>query len=83
MTITVSDDILEATRLTEAEIRLELALALYASGKLTLARARRLADMSETAFNDLLFERGIMMPYSMEDWEKELETIKDFPLPVK
>jgi predicted HTH domain antitoxin len=83
MTITVSNDLLEATSLTEQEIRLELALALYASGKLSFARARRLADMDETPFNNLLFERGIMMPYTMEDWEKELETIESFPLSVK
>lgn len=45
MIVTLPDDILEATRLTEKELVRELALTLFQSERLTLGQAARLCSI--------------------------------------
>ena len=49
MGIVVPDEILAATRMTEAEMRQEIALMLLQKEKLTLAQASRFARMHRVA----------------------------------
>nr|CAO91237.1 unnamed protein product [Microcystis aeruginosa PCC 7806] len=48
MSIDISDEILSATRMTEAEMRQEIAVMLFQKEKLTLAQASRFAGMNES-----------------------------------
>ncbi len=50
MSIDISDEILSATRMTEAEMRQEIAVMLFQKEKLTLAQASRFARMNRIAF---------------------------------
>jgi len=45
MNIIIPDDILQTTRMTDKEIKQEIALSLFEKEKLTLAQAGRLAGM--------------------------------------
>jgi len=45
MSIVVSDEILTATRITEAEMRQEIAVMLFQKEELTLAQASRFAGI--------------------------------------
>ncbi|MGB3137233.1 MAG: UPF0175 family protein [Nodosilinea sp.] len=51
MSIVVPDGILTATRMTEAEMRQEIAVMLFQHEKLTLARASRLQQCTASPFN--------------------------------
>lgn len=55
----ISDDILEAAHLSEAEVRLEIALALFAQDRLSLSQAARLANLSQSDFQSHLPARKI------------------------
>jgi predicted HTH domain antitoxin len=76
VTLDVSDDF--ASRLenqpaeAEAELHLELAVALYRSGSLPVGRAARIAGVSAEAFSEVLRQRRVTMPYSMSDLEHDI-----------
>lgn len=76
VTLDVSDDF--ARRLenqpeaAEAELHLELAIALYRSGSLPVGRAARTAGLSEEQFSEILRQRRVPMPYAMNDLEHDI-----------
>jgi len=75
MPVTIPDDVLTAAQLNEAELRQELALALFRGERLTLAQASQLAQMSQLAFQALLAERGIPIHYGVEEFHQDLHTL--------
>ncbi len=72
----IPDSIVEAIRLprgrVKEELMLELALALYAQGLLSLGKARELVGMDKRAFGQLLGERGILRHYGPEELHDDL-----------
>ncbi|HKS69670.1 MAG TPA: UPF0175 family protein [Ktedonobacterales bacterium] len=62
--------------ITEDQARLDLAVGLYSSRTLSLARAARLGGRSLLDFQRLLAERGIPLAYGIEDIDHDLETLK-------
>ena len=80
MASTVSFDIprevLQATRMTEDELRCELALHLFEEDKLSFGKARELSGMSVWDFQQLLGSRGIPVHYDVESYENDRETLK-------
>ncbi|NOS68728.1 MAG: UPF0175 family protein [Verrucomicrobia bacterium] len=56
----------------EAELHLELAVALYRAGRLPVGRAAVIAGVSEPAFADILRQRRVPMPYSLTDLEHDI-----------
>lgn len=71
------DDILQATRMTEEELRQEIAVLLFQRQKLPLSRASRLAGMSRIEFQHLLANRQIPVHYDASDFEEDLETLRN------
>jgi predicted HTH domain antitoxin len=56
----------------EAQLHLELAIALYREGKLPPGRAAELAGLTRWQFEDALRERQVPMPYTVADLEHDL-----------
>ena len=77
MSVVVPDEILTTARMSEAEMRQEIAVMLFQRDKLTLAQASRFADMHRVAFQHLLASRHIPMHYGVEDFEQDLQTLRD------
>lgn len=77
MGVTISDDILQAARMTEDELRLEIAILLFQRGKLTLAQASRFAEISRLQFQHLLASRQIPIHYDIADFEEDLQTLRE------
>ncbi len=75
MTLTLSEDLVQATRLTEQQILQELAVALFQSDRLTLAQAARLAEMDRLSFQHLLASRGIPQHYGEAGYAEDLRTL--------
>ena len=76
MSVVLSDEILASARMTEAEMRQEIAVMLFQQEKLTLAQASRLAEMHRVAFQHLLASRRIPIHYGVEDFEQDVQTIQ-------
>jgi len=77
MSVTIPDEILEAARMSEAELRQELAVLLFQQDRLTLAQAGRLAGLDLLRFQHLAASRGISVHYDVEDFEQDLATLRD------
>jgi predicted HTH domain antitoxin len=76
MTITIPDSILESARMSESELRQEIAVLLYEKEKVTLAQASRLADMDRVKFQHLIASRGLTMHYGVEEFEQDLAILR-------
>ena len=77
MSIIISDELLTATRMTEAEMKQEIAVLLFQKEKLTLAQASRFAGMNRIAFQHLLASRQISLHYGVEDLEQDIKNLRE------
>jgi predicted HTH domain antitoxin len=78
MSITISEEILQATQLTEGEFRQEIALHMFTQGRLTLGYASKLADMPLKDFRQLLKQRSVpLYSYDVEDFELDLKNLRE------
>jgi predicted HTH domain antitoxin len=73
--ITIPDELLAAAGLNEAELKQELAVALFQRDRITLAQASRLAGMNQLQFQTLLAEREIPVHYGVAEFEQDLHTL--------
>jgi predicted HTH domain antitoxin len=76
MSVTIPDSVLETARMSESELKQEIAILLFQKDKLTLAQAARLAGMGRFQFQHLLASRGLSLHYGVEDFEQDLDTLR-------
>ena len=76
MSITISDDILGSSGLTEEELRRELAIALFQIERLTSAQAARLANQTQLDFQKALASRHIPIHYGPRELDEDLQTVR-------
>jgi predicted HTH domain antitoxin len=76
MSVTITDDIVRATHLTDAEFVQEIAVYLYEQGRLTLGQASQLAKIPQSKIQHLLASRGIPVHYDEEDFADDLATLR-------
>jgi len=77
MSLVIPDEILQATRMSAAELRQEIAVLLFEKEKLTLGQACRLAGMSQLQFQHLLASRQIPVHYDVAEFEEDLKTLQE------
>ncbi len=74
--VLIEDSVLRAAKLTEREVKIELAVALYAKGKLSYAQALQLSGLGRIAFAELLFDAGVPSEFTVEEFQKDLQTLQ-------
>jgi predicted HTH domain antitoxin len=77
MSVTISDDVLEAAQMSGTELRQELAVLLFERERLTLAQAARLAEVNRLRFQHLLASRGIVAHYDVTEFEEDIRTLRE------
>jgi predicted HTH domain antitoxin len=77
MSVVIPDDILQAAKMTEAELKREIAIMLYQQKKISIGKARRLAEMSLIEFQREIARRGICVNYDVEDFQADLKTLQE------
>ena len=77
MPVTIPDDIVRSTRMTEEELRQEIAVLLFEKEKLTLGRACQLAAMTQLQFQHLLASRQIPVHYDVAEFEEDIATLRE------
>jgi predicted HTH domain antitoxin len=75
--VEVPRDVLDAAQLSPDDVRVELAVALYAQGRLSVGKARELARMSLWEFRQLLAVRQVAPRYGEEDLTEDAATLHD------
>lgn len=77
MSLTISDEVLQASQLTDQEFLKEIAIHLFDSGYLTIGYASQLAKVPTQSFRQLLRERNIpIQTYEVEDLELDLKNLQ-------
>jgi len=76
MSVLISDEILQTSRMSEGELKQEIALLLFQTERLTLAQSSRLAEMPRLQFQHLLASRGMTVHYDVAEFENDLETVR-------
>lgn len=75
MSVIISDDILQATRMRENEFLREIAIWFYQQKRLTMGKASRLANLTRLQFQHLLASRKIPVNYDVEDFDADMATL--------
>lgn len=76
-TLEISQDILDSARLTLNDLKVEIAVSLYAQDRLSVGKAHELAGMSLWEFRQLLGSRRISPHYDLDDLEQDLTTLRE------
>ena len=77
MSLVIPDEILQATRMSAAELSQETAVLLFHKDKLTLGQASRLAGLSQWQFQHLLASRHLPVHYDVDEFEDDLKTLQE------
>ena len=75
--VEVDQDILDSARLTPSELKVEMAVHLYEQGRLSVGKARELADMTLWQFRQLLASRRIPPHYDETDLDEDVATLRE------
>ena len=76
MVLTIPSEYVHATRLTEQEVLLEIAILFFQKGKLTIGQAAQLAGLPQFKFQWVLAGRDIPIHYNIQDYEEDLKTVQ-------
>jgi len=78
--ISIPDDVLASMKLPEKEkekfLKIELAIALYQRGILSMGKARKLAEMNKWEFIEELARRKIERHYTVKELEEDIAFAK-------
>jgi predicted HTH domain antitoxin len=77
LNLEVPQDVLESARLSVADLKTELAVALYAQQRLSIGKARELAGMSLWEFRQMLASRRIAPHYDEGDLAEDVKTLRE------
>ena len=77
MGLMIPDEVLQAAHMSEADMRQEIAVALFAREHLTLGQASAFAGMSQLQFQHLLAARKIPVHDDVAEFEQDLQTLRD------
>jgi predicted HTH domain antitoxin len=75
--LVIPDEILVQAKMTETELRQEIAVNLYAGNKLSFGQAQKLTNLNHFEFQKLLDEKGVNLHYSLEDLKTDMHTLDD------
>ncbi|MBD1858352.1 MULTISPECIES: UPF0175 family protein [Leptolyngbya] len=75
MQITI--DIPDSLHLSEAELRSELAIALFQQDRVSLGSASKIAGMHIMDFQKLISDRGICIHYDVEEFQQDVQHLQE------
>ncbi len=80
MSVLIPDDILRASKMTEGELKLEIAIMLYQQGKISSGKVRAWTGLTVIEFQHQLALRGLCINYDVEDFQSDVETLESMGL---
>jgi predicted HTH domain antitoxin len=76
MHLTIPDDILTASEMSEADLKLEVAILLYKREKISAGKACEWLGINLIEFRRELGNRNLTINYDIEDFHSDLETLR-------
>jgi predicted HTH domain antitoxin len=76
MTLSISDDIIQASGLSENELLSEIVLMLFQQNKISLGKASELLGLHRMQLQKILADRGICIHYDIAEFEEDMKTLQ-------
>ncbi|CAC5345231.1 MULTISPECIES: UPF0175 family protein [Planktothrix] len=77
MSMLVSDEIIQASGLSEQELLLEIVMMLFQKDKISLGKASELLGIHRMQFQKLLADRGLCIHYDVAEFQEDLRTLHE------
>ena len=77
MSLIISDEIVRASGLSEADLLLEIIILLFQQNKISLGKASELLGMNQIRFQRLLADRGICVHYDVAEFQEYLRHLQE------
>ncbi|GET43318.1 UPF0175 family protein [Microseira wollei] len=76
MSIVISDEVLQAVQMSEAQMLQEIAIVLFQQERFTLGQASRFARMNQLQFQRLLASRKIGLHYDIAELREDVKSLE-------
>ncbi|MEM9450443.1 MAG: UPF0175 family protein [Cyanobacteria bacterium P01_E01_bin.6] len=80
MSLLISDELLDASGFSEAELFQELVLMLFQHEKITLGNASNFLGMTQLEFQALLAEKDLLIHYDVDDLHEDVHNLQELGL---
>ena len=77
MSMLVSDEIIQASGLSEQELLLEIVMMLFQKDKISLGKASELLGIHRMQFQKILADRGLCVHYDVAEFQEDLKTLQE------
>ncbi|MBW4470468.1 MAG: UPF0175 family protein [Stenomitos rutilans HA7619-LM2] len=77
ITLDLPDSLAQTHTFNQSDWLREIAIALFQQERITLSRASKIAGMDLMAFQTLIADRGICVHYDVEDFEQDVQHLRD------
>ncbi len=77
ITLTLPDSLTQTDTFTQSDWLREIAIALFQQDRITLSRASKIAGMDLMDLQTLIADRGICVHYDIEDFEQDIQHLRD------
>ncbi len=77
MQVTIPDDLARGLGAEEKKVLTEIAVALYKTRRLSLAKAARMLRVHRNTFQRILAERGEVLNYTREELDEDVRSAQD------
>lgn len=76
MSVVIPDDIIQSIKMTEDELKLEIAIMLYEQQKISSGKVRAWTGLTVIEFQHELAKRGLYTNYDVEDFQSDIKTLQ-------
>ena len=76
MSVVISDEVLRAVQMSEAELLQEIAVMLFQKERFTLGQASRFAGINQLQFQRLLASRQIPLHYDIAELKEDVKSLE-------
>ncbi|MBF2088198.1 MAG: UPF0175 family protein [Synechococcales cyanobacterium K44_A2020_017] len=77
ITLNLPDSLSQTETFNQSDWLREIAIALFQQERISLGRASKIAEMEVMDFQQLLSDRGICVYYDVEDFEQDVQHLRD------
>jgi predicted HTH domain antitoxin len=80
MSLVISDELVQASGLSEVELLQEVVLLLYQREKISLGKASRILGISQLDFQALLTSHNLYIHYDVNDLHEDMQNLQELGL---
>ncbi len=80
MSLVISDELVQASGLSEVELLQEVVLLLYQREKISLGKASRILGISQLDFQALLTSHNLYIQYDVNDLHEDVQNLQELGL---